>query len=81
MDLINLVTSPKVKRNIPRETQKTLQTINLRAVKMEVVPQKMEVLEKFYQAGFRTNGQINIAGFTGYAVMDIDYLNGIFGQG
>jgi len=81
MDLINLVTSPKIKRNIPRETQKTLQTINMKAVKMEVVPQKMEVLEKIYQAGFRTNGTINIAGFTGDAAMDIDYLNGILAKG
>ena len=81
MDLINLVSSPNIQRSIPKEMQKTLQTISMQAVKMEIVPQKMEVLEKMYQAGFRTNGNINIADFKGHAAMDIDYLNGILTKG
>ncbi len=81
MDLINLVTSAKIRKGIPKEMQKTLKTINLSKVSMEMVPQKMEVLEKIYQAGFRTNGTINIAGFKGYTAMEIDYLNGILAKG
>lgn len=80
-DLVNLVTSSKIQNSIPKEMKKTLRTISMRAVKMEIVPQKMEVLEKVYQAGFRTNGSINIANFKGHAAMDIDYLNGIMAKG
>ena len=77
MDLMNLVTSSKVRNNIPKDMKKTLQTINLKAVKMEIVPQRLEVLEKTYEAGFRTAGNINVAGFNGFTSMDIDYNNGI----
>ncbi len=81
MDLINLVTSPNIQKSIPKEMKKTLQTISMQAVKMEIVPQKMEVLEKNYQAGFRANGNINIADFKGHAALDMDYLNGILVKG
>ncbi|MEM1120881.1 MAG: hypothetical protein AAGJ18_10565, partial [Bacteroidota bacterium] len=81
MDLINLTTSSKVRKNIPKAMKETLQSVNLQDVQMEIVPTKMEVLEKHYDAGFRTAGKLNIAGFKGQAVFDIDYTNGVFANG
>lgn len=81
MDLINLTTNSKVQSNIPREMKNTLQSVSLKDVSMEIVPQRMEVLEKMVEAGFRTAGNLNIAGFKGYAAFDIDYTNGILASG
>ncbi len=77
MDLLDLVVDPKITKKLSKGMKKTLREFYLQDVKMEVVPQDIEVLGKNYAAGFRTEGGISLAGLTGAAKIDINYKNGM----
>ena len=81
MDLFDVVIDPKIQKGIPKEMMKTLRTISLQDVAMEVAPQAVQVLDKNYDAGFRAAGAIHMAGIKGEAAIDIDYKNGMMIDG
>ncbi|MFD0862074.1 hypothetical protein ACFQ1M_07630 [Sungkyunkwania multivorans] len=81
LDLVNLVTSPSIRRNISPQLQKTLRGFYSENVVIESVPAPMQVLETYYEPGFRMQGTIAIVGVKGEAGFDMDYDNGMTAHG
>ncbi|NNF34272.1 MAG: hypothetical protein HKN68_09190, partial [Saprospiraceae bacterium] len=80
-DLINITTSKKLQQKIPKGIKKTLESFYTENVNMEIVPFPLEVLEKHYDAGFRMEGAISVAGLKGEAAFDLDYDEGVSASG
>ncbi len=80
-DLISLVTSSSIKNNINPKIKKTLDNFYTENVLIEVVPIPMQVFDKQFDAGFRMNGAISLAGLKGEAGFDINYNKGITAYG
>ncbi|MEL6988404.1 MAG: hypothetical protein AAGK97_11300, partial [Bacteroidota bacterium] len=77
-DLASVAIDKEIKRKIPKPMSNALDKAGFKDVELEIVPTSMQVLEKYYDAGFRAEGAIQIAGFRANGLLDINYKNGIY---
>lgn len=80
-DMVNMIIDPAISRKLPKDVKDAINSVQLKNVEMEVVPNSMTVLEKQYEAGFRTEGRIEIVGVGGELDVEIDYENGLYAKG
>jgi hypothetical protein len=80
-DVVELLSSKQVSRSIPKEMKNTLREIIFTDVEMKAVPKSMEVLGRYYDAGFRAGGKMDVVGFKAEGLFDISFSSGFLASG
>lgn len=80
-DMVELLSSKQFSKSIPKEMKNTLRDIRFKEVEMKVVPKPMEVLSRYYEAGFRAGGKMDVVGFKAEGLFDISFSSGFLANG
>jgi hypothetical protein len=80
-EVVELLSSKQVSRSIPKEMKNTLREIIFTDVEMKAVPKSMEVLGRYYDAGFRAGGKMDVVGFKAEGLFDISFSSGFLASG